>query len=109
VRTLAQWTVATQSTPLPRVPKIRVPLHAYSAADQASVLALELGYRVTCNRTPQAVGSAISLDFLIDGIRNETNGSEWWWEAYVSPVPTATVGLFILGTSQLSSTDVMGY
>ena len=102
-------TVATQGTPLPRVPKIRVPLHRYSAADQATILGLELGYRVTVTRTPQAVGSAITTAFLIDGIGHEVTETEWWWEAYVSPVPSATASVFVLGTSTLGGTHVLGY
>ena len=109
VRSLGQWTVATQGTPLPRVPKIRVPLHRYSAADQATILGLELGYRVTVTRTPQAVGSAITTAFLIDGIGHEVTETEWWWEAYVSPVPSATASVFVLGTSTLGGTHVLGY
>lgn len=108
-RALAEWTVATQGTPLPRVPKIRVPLHAYSAADQAAVLALDLGHRVTCVRTPQGVGSSITLAFQIDGIRNDIGGGEWWWEAYVSPVPEDTATLFILDTSELDGPDILAY
>jgi len=109
VRALAEWTVATRGTPLPRVPKIRVPLHRYSAADQATVLGLDLGHRVTCVRTPQGVGSAISLAFQIDGIRNDVGGGEWWWEAYVSPVPEDTASLFILDTSELDGPDILAY
>ncbi|MFZ5863022.1 MAG: hypothetical protein ACOYXR_09310 [Nitrospirota bacterium] len=109
VRSLAQWTVATQGTPLPRVPKIRVPLHAYSAADQATVLGLDIGHRVTCVRTPQGVGSAVSTAFLIDGVRNEIGEGEWWWEAYVQPVPADTAQVFVLGTSELSGTHILGF
>ncbi len=61
-------------------------------------------------RTPQGVGSAITLDFLIDGIRNEVGAAgEWWWEAYVSPVPEDTVSLFVLDTSELDGADVLGF
>lgn len=109
VQSLARWTVATQSTPLPRVPSIRIPLHDYSAADQASVLGLDLGHRVTCNRTPQGVGSAVSLDFVVDGIRHEVNATEWWTTLFVSPAPDNTVHLFVLGTSELGSTDILAY
>jgi hypothetical protein len=106
---LAQWTVVTQSEPLPRIPKIRIPLHRYSAADQETILGLDLGHRVTCLRTPQGVGAEIDLDFLIDGIRHDVGGGEWWTDLYVSPVPTDTVNLFILDTSELDGPDVLAY
>jgi hypothetical protein len=109
VLSLAEWTVSTRGTPLPRVPKIRVPLHRYSTADQAAVLALELGYRVTVSRTPQGVGSAITQDFVIDGVNNEIGITEHWWTAFVSPVPEDTVPLFIWDTSLWDSVDVLAY
>lgn len=109
VLALAQWTVATQGAPLPRVPKIRVPLHRYSEADQASVLGLDMGHRVTCERTPQGVGSAISLDLVIDGIAHDIGEGEWWWEAYVSPAPDDVQQLFLLSGSLMSGTDVLAY
>lgn len=106
---LAEWVVATRSTPLPRVPNIRVPLHRYSASDQNTVLQLEIGHRVTVNRTPQAVGSAISLDFHIAGISQEISESEWWWTAFVTPVPQSTVTPLLWDTGTWDSSAVLTY
>lgn len=106
----ADWIVKSRSTPLPRVPKIRVPLHKYSTLDQIDVLALEIGHRVTVNRTPQGVGSAISLQFLVSGVSMTIDPWEWWVEFYVEPVPQDTISLFLLDDSLLDSvTDVLAY
>lgn len=107
-RAQAEWIVLTQSTPLPRVPKIRVPLHRYSAADQASVAGLDMGHRVSVVRTP-LVGDPIELDLVIDGVRHQMTSKEWWWEAYVSPVPEETATLFVLDLSELDGVDVLAY
>lgn len=109
VRSLAEWAVATKSTPLPRVPSIRIPLHRYSAADQSTVLGLDLGHRVTVHRTPQGVGSQIALDFLVDGIAHEVGVKEWWVDLFVSPVPEDTAELFLLGTSTLGGTHILAH
>lgn len=106
VLSLAEWAVATQSVSLPRVPKIRVPISRYDGIAATTVLGLDLGHRVAATRTPQGVGTAIDLEFVVDGVRNEITGSGWWWEAYVSPVPEATVPLAIYDTSVYDGTDV---
>lgn len=109
VRSLAEWAVATKSTPLPRVPKIRIPLHRYSAADQATVLGLDLGHRVSVNRTPQGVGAQIDLDFIVDGVSHDVGFNEWWVDLFVSPVPQDTAELFILGSSELGGTHILAH
>lgn len=109
VRSLAEWAVATKSLPLPRVPAIRVPLHRYSAADQATVLGLDLGHRVTVNRTPQGVGAQIDLDFQVEGVSHDIGFNEWWVTLFVSPVPQDTVELFLLGSSPLGGIHVLAH
>ena len=109
VLSLAEWTVATRSAPLPRVPKIRIPLHRYTSAAQQSVLALDLGYRVTAKRTPQGVGTEIEIDFLVDGIRHDIGEGEWWVDLFVSPVPQETAELFLLDSSLLDGADILAY
>ena len=106
----ADWIVASSADPLPRIPRIRTPLHRYETIDRLDALALEIGQRVTVVRTPQGVGSAISLEFLISGIEMQLNGSEWWQDLYVEPVPQDTLSLFLLDDSLLDSvTDVLAY
>lgn len=108
-RSLAEWTVATRSVPQPRVPSIRIALHTYAGPDQEAVLALDLGHRVTVERTPQGVGDPISLDFLVEGIRHEVAHRQWWVDLYVSPAPQATAALFTLSESELSGPDILAH
>lgn len=109
VRGRAHWTLATRKDAQPRVKRIMIPLHAYSEADQQAVLELELGYRVTTQRTPQGVGSAISREFHVDGIRHQVSVAEWWVELYVSPAVDQDLTLFTLGTSTLGGTHVLAH
>lgn len=108
-RSLAEWTVATKSVPLPRVPHIRVPLHTYSPEDQGKVLTLDLEHRVSVKRTPQGIGDPIELDFLVRGIRHEVGHAQWWTTLYVEPVPTDAVNLFLLDISELDGPDILAY
>lgn len=109
VKSLADWLVATRSNPLPRVPSIRIPLHRYSATDQATVLGLDLGHRVTVNRTPQGVGAQIDLDFIVEGVSHDVGYNEWWVNLFVSPTPTDVQELFTLGSSELGGTHVLAH
>ena len=109
VRSRAHWTITTRSEALPRVKSIVIPLHAYDAADQATVLGLDLGHRVSTVRTPQGVGDPIELDFTVDGIQHRIGATEWWVELYVSPAPDNAVTLFTLGTSTLGGTHVLAH
>lgn len=109
VLSLAQWKVLTSSTPQPRCPSIRVPLHRYTAAAANAVLALDLGYRVSVERTPQGVGDPIELDLVVDGVSHDFGGGEWWVTLFVSPAPDATVSLFTLDLSELDGVDVLAY
>lgn len=109
VRQRGQWTLLTRSTPLPQVDKIRIPLHTYSPTDQAAVLALDLGHRVSASRTPQGVGDPIELDFVVSGIQITAGVAECWVELYVSPAVSDEISLFALGTSTLGGSDVLAY
>lgn len=109
VRSLAEWTVSTRSTPLPRVPSIRIPLHRYSTADQETVLGLDLDRRVTVTRTPQGVGDPITLDFLVEGISHRVGVAEWWVDLFVSPTPQDAADLFLLGSSELGGTHILAH
>lgn len=109
VRARGQWTLLTRATPQPQVNKIRVPLHTYSDDDIAAVLRLDLGHRISCERTPQGVGSAITLGFVVSGIRVDMGFRQLWVELYVTPAVADEIDLFTLGTSELGSADVLAY
>lgn len=109
VMALAEWTVATQGTPTPRVPQVTVNLHKLSPERQAQLLALDLGHRVRCVRTPQGVGTPFSIDLIVDGIQNKVAATEWVMELYLSPAHADTAPVFTLGTSTLGGTSILGY
>lgn len=106
-----QYRVDRYKDPVKRLPAIRVPLHRLTAAQQSALLGLELGYRVTVQRTPQAVGSQYSADALIEGITHDiatANGiGEHWMTFQLSPVDTRSY--WILGTSQLGTDTRLGF
>jgi hypothetical protein len=108
-QSLAEWTVVTRSTPTDRVRRVLIRLHKLSAADQATVLGLDLGHRVTCARTPQGVGTAYSIECVVDGIKHDISAVEWLVELYLSPALDSSVTLFTLGTSELGSADILAF
>lgn len=50
------------------------------------VLGLEILDRITVSRTPQEIGSAISEDYWIQGIKHSWSGFKWQTSYYVTPV-----------------------
>lgn len=106
---LAQWTVSTRGLPVPRVRSALIRVHKAPSADQLALLALDIGHRVTCIRTPQGVGTPFTIDCIVAGIRHEITAVEWLTELYLAPAPDVTVELFTLGTSELGGTDILAY
>ena len=106
-RSQAEWTVATQGTPTPRIPRVTVNLHKLPPERQAQLLALELGHRVRCTRTPQAVGAAFSIDLVVDGIKNAVTATEWVMELFLSPAPDQTLGLLLWDSGLWDDADAV--
>lgn len=106
-RSQAEWTVATQGTPTPRIPSVTVNLHKLPPARQAQLLALDIGHRVRCTRTPQAVGAAFSIDLVVDGIKNSVTAAEWVMELFLSPAPDQTLGLLLWDTGLWDDADAV--
>lgn len=91
VGSLLEHLVAVGATPKARYPALSVPLHKLTPAQQAAILDLDMGHRLTVKRTPQGVGAQIVLDFVVEGIKHILPGPvEWWVELYVSPAPSVT-------------------
>jgi hypothetical protein len=107
-RSLAEHVVLVRGTPAERVSKLRVPLHKYTGAQQASILDLEIGYLITVNRTPQKVGSAMALSLIIEGIEHTISSTEHWIEFNVSVAPRSG-DYWIWGTSTWGETTVWGW
>ncbi len=109
VRSLLQWRVATRKAPVARIPKLTVFLDRLTAAQQATLLGLEIGDRINIERTPQNVGSTIDTDWIIEGVDHSMTLARWRVDLYVSPAPDAEVELFTLGTSELDGTHILAF
>lgn len=68
---IAEWLLSLYEAPRYRVSEITVELHALSDVQRAAVLALDITSVVDVSFTPNAVGSAITQNLLVQGIRHE--------------------------------------
>lgn len=106
VRSLAEYRLDRYKSPSLRARPISVLLQSLPPAQQATVLALELGYRVNLKRTPQGVGSAIDADSIVESIDHEIEDRSWRTTLTLSPVDTRVHAVW--GTS-LWDTGLWGY
>jgi hypothetical protein len=88
VRSAAEYRLSRYKDPQLRIRPIELKLGRLTAAQQAAVLALELGYRVTIERTPQGVGSAVTQDCLVEGISHRIGDRTWTTTLQLSPADT---------------------
>lgn len=106
IHRVTQW-----AQPLDRIPAITIQMLSTEGAGVATtipaVLALDLGYRVTVNRRPQSVGSAITGYFTVEGIQHSIGSGMWTVTLNLAPAPlTATeAGMFTLATAYLYILD----
>lgn len=101
VRSLLEYKVASRSIPQLCIPWLRVKMGKLTPAQQAAVLALEIGYRIEVERTPQGVGAASVIEFFIEGVEFELGaGDDVTAVFYVSPTPDDDDGFWIWGTSE---------
>lgn len=106
LRGLLELRLDRYKDPQLRTRPVEVRLPRLTAAQQADVLALELGHRVTIERTPQGVGSAITQETVVEGISHRVTGDQWAVVFTLSPVDTREY--FILDSSLLDGSDVLG-
>ena len=78
-------------------------------ANWASLLNLEIGDRITVKQTPMGVGSQFSKDLIIDSIGWRIDAAFWEMHIAAAPVTPTTATWFVLDTSSLDGTDVLGY
>lgn len=96
-------------------PRVKLPTLTINARNQPSVtfpflLGLEIGTRITVNRRPQGVGSVISKEVIVEGIRHTISARTWVTELYVSEV--SATKYWVLGdtvSSVLDTTTRLGY
>jgi hypothetical protein len=77
------------SDPTTRVDQVKLIPNGSSDPRYAFCFGVELGWRVTVTRTPQAIGSAISLICTVEGITHQVSGSIWETTLYLVPAQTA--------------------
>lgn len=107
VRDAVEHRLLRYSEPQLRIRPLELALHGLTAAQQADVLDLELGHRVTVERTPQAVGSQIAQETIVEGIAHRISSEQWTTTLTLSPVDTRTY--FTLDTSVLDGVDVLAF
>jgi len=87
-RALAEYRLRRSSTPTSRITRMSVNPRAKPATAYPAVLALELGNRITVERTPQGVGSQIVKSLTVQGYSQRiTREGEWMTSFYMSPAP----------------------
>lgn len=103
---VAEYRVAFYKQPSLRVESIDVQPRRDAANLFPKILSYDVGTRITLKRRPQNVGSAISKDLLIEGVRHKITLGDWSTTWTLSPIPidafildSATNG--ILDTSRL--------
>jgi hypothetical protein len=104
-RSIAAGIVYLRKTPRSRAMPVSVSLTDTSSF--ASLLSLEVGDRVAVKITPMSVGSAITQTLHVEQVNWSISLSEWVVEVGGPPTPPA--GWFILGTSSLGGSDVLGF
>lgn len=106
-RNLAEYVVGRDAQPQTRVTGPTIPVGRDFATYAPVVLPLDIGSRVTVQRTPQGVGDPIALECLIEGIEHRFNQSEWTTTVRLSPASTATY--FQWDVSEWDGADGWGY
>jgi len=99
-RALAEYRLQRSSTPTSRITRMSVNPRGKPATAYPAVLALELGDRITVERTPQGVGSQIVKSLAVQGYSHRiTREGEWMTSFYMSPAPdlATDVPYFIVG------------
>src|SRR5581483_10642963 len=95
----ANYILGRYDDPLLRVEGISITPQRDPDTMWPAVLSADLVYQVNVERTPQGVGSAIDIDYTIEGISHRIEPKFWRTELQLSPADTP--GAFILdSTSQ---------
>lgn len=109
VQNLTTWRTDQFAAANPRIPAITVKPRRSPTLLWPQVLGRKIGERITVKRRPQGVGSAIDLQFIIEGVQHRASKDKDWetvW--YLAPVP-AGGPWFVVGTSDTDSTEQCPY
>jgi hypothetical protein len=90
---LATYILNLYSTPTYRISELVVELANLTAAQQQSVLTLDIASTVTCTFTPNRTGAAIMQTLVVQGIREEIIPGSHTVTLSLQPAPTASFRL----------------
>jgi hypothetical protein len=99
----AHWLANRQAFPTPRILELKVDCRA-SVAVMQKVRTLEIGDRIEVTRKPQNVGSAWSVEGIIDGITHDIDLTNRTWFVTFKLAPIDREDVLVLG----GATDQIG-
>lgn len=102
------YKLAQYKDPQMRIDELTVNVRR-NTAYQSPCVTLDIGDRITVNRTPQNVGSAISKTLIIEGIKHHITRDGW--TATFNTSPTLQNAPFVLDSATLGvlGTNILGY
>lgn len=112
VRGIADWMVEFNKDPQTRVTELTFQPRRSPSTLMPQALGRDIGHRITANRRPGGVGSAISKELFIEGIghRISKTDSEWDWKTTWNLSPAQDLSdYWILGTSTFDTETVLSY
>ncbi len=110
LRNLAEYIVLRYKAPVLRAKQFSVNAERAASTMWPAVLGLEIGDRITLQRTPQNVGSQISTALLVERIDHDIDQDRWETKLLGSPVDSNTESsstYWLLGTSTFDSQTVL--
>jgi hypothetical protein len=103
---LAEFLLERYSTPRWQVAEIAVELAALTAAQQDSVLALDITDVVSVEFIPNSIGNTITQDLLVQGVAHDLTPASHVVRLSLISVP---LNLFIVGSSLVGGSDVVAF
>jgi hypothetical protein len=103
---LANYLLTQYSSPTWQVSEVGVELAPLSNADTNTMLGLDIGSVVTVNFTPNDIAPQISQKCLVQGVQHEIVPGSHRMTLSLIAAPAA---LFVVGTSLVDGTDVVGF
>jgi hypothetical protein len=73
------------------------------------VLAADLVYQVNVERTPQAVGTAIDLNYTIEGVSHKITPQFWRTDLQLSPADTPGAWIWDSTSQGIWDTNTWGF
>jgi hypothetical protein len=107
-RNLGLWRTMQYADPASRITSVSLKPHGAADTRYPIALGIELGWRVTITRTPQAIGSAISKVCTVEGISHQvTERGPWITTLYLAPAVESytTHHWFVLADSTYGKLD----